>query len=217
MKIFHQEGRLPILITTLLLLIQLSLFHFESLPLFIVLTLFLATTEVLVLRFFRIPHRFSHKVENGIISPADGLVIAIEKEFEHEYFKEDRIKISIFMSLFNVHVNFYPIDGEVKYVGYHPGKYFAAQLPKASNDNEHNSIVVQKEDGRAVMFRQIAGLIARRIVSYPKVGDKVEQGSEMGMIKFGSRLDVFVPLDANITIGIGDTVRTQKTVLAYFS
>lgn len=121
------------------------------------------------------------------------------------------------MSIFNVHVNFFPIDGTVEYVGYHPGKYHVANLPKASNDNEHNSVVVRKDENRVVLFRQIAGFLARRIVCNIKKGDTANQGEEMGMIRFGSRVDVFVPLDAQINVQLGTPVRTQKTVLAYFA
>ncbi|MCQ2285682.1 MAG: phosphatidylserine decarboxylase family protein [Bacteroidales bacterium] len=214
----HREGLVPILISGSIFVINLLL-----LPLYphtwvnilvsVVLFLFFAW----MLRFFRIPRRFSHEIDNGVIAPADGLIVAIEKDYEHEYFKDDRIKISIFMSIFNVHVNFFPIDGNVEYVGYHPGKYHVASLPKASNDNEHNSVVVRKDEKRVVLFRQIAGFLARRIVCHIKAGDMAKQGTEMGMIKFGSRVDVFLPLDAQVNVKIGDVVRTQKTVLAYFA
>ncbi len=216
----HKEGLYPILVATFLLAIILfCYFWFVSLIFWIdiVVTLLLCIPFFLVIRFFRVPLRLINKVENGIISPADGTVIAIEEMNEYEYFHDNRIKISIFMSVYNVHVNFYPIDGEVEYVKYHPGRYFIAHLPKSSIDNEHNSIVVRKDEQRVVLFRQIAGIVARRIVSYAHVGDKVKQGTEVGMIRFGSRVDVFLPTDAQICVKIGDKTRAQKTVLAHFS
>ena len=169
-----------------------------------------------VVRFFRVPRRHINRVENGVLSPADGTVISIEETTEHEYFKDSRIKISVFMSVYNVHVNFYPISGSVEYVAYHPGKYFVANLPKSSLDNEHNTVVVRRNENDVVLFRQIAGFVARRIVSYPQPGDYVEQGEVMGMIRFGSRVDVFLPLNAEVNVKVGDKVRTQKSVLAYF-
>src|SRR5574344_2081032 len=215
----HKEGLYPILVATFLLAIILfCYFWFVSLIFWIdiVVTLLLCIPFFLVIRFFRVPLRLINKVENGIISPADGTIIAIEEMNEYEYFHDNRIKISIFMSVHNVHVNFYPIDGEVEYVRYHPGKYFIAHLPKSSVENEHNSVVVRKDERMVVLFRQIAGTVARRIVSYPKVGDKVTQGVEMGMIRFGSRVDVFLPTNTQICVKIGDKVRAQKTVLANF-
>ncbi|MDR3046523.1 MAG: phosphatidylserine decarboxylase family protein [Bacteroidales bacterium] len=168
-----------------------------------------------ILRFFRIPSRVVNICENGVISPADGTVIAIEEVVEEECFKENRIKISIFMSVFNVHVNFHPISGTVTYVKYHPGKYLIASLPKASTDNEHNSVVITNEAGVPVLYRQIAGLVARRIVCHLQEGMPAVQGEEMGMIRFGSRVDVFLPLDAETIVNVGDKVTAQKSVVAY--
>ncbi len=169
-----------------------------------------------ILRFFRVPNRVINKVDHGVISPADGTIVAIEEELEDEYFNDRRLKVSIFMSVHNVHVNYHPISGTVEYVGYHPGKYLVAKLPKASKDNEHNSIVIRREDHKAVLYRQIAGFIARRIVCRLQKGDTAVQGEEMGMIRFGSRVDVFLPLDVEIAVNIGDKVTAQKSVIAYF-
>ena len=169
-----------------------------------------------ILRFFRVPYRVINKVENGVISPADGTIIAIEEELESEYFNEKRLKMSIFMSVNNVHVNFHPISGTVEYVKYHPGKYFIAKLPKASKGNEHNTVVIKQNEEKVVLYRQIAGFIARRIVCHLKKGMPAVQGEEMGMIRFGSRVDVFLPTDAEVTVNIGDKVVAQKSVLAYF-
>lgn len=170
----------------------------------------------MIIRFFRNPNRIINRTDDGVLSPADGTIVNIEEVFEHEYFKDQRIIVSIFMSAHNVHVNSYPIDGVVDYVGYHPGKYLIAKLPKSSTDNEHNSVVVKQNEDRVVLFRQIAGFVARRIVCYAQPGMCVQQGSEMGMIKFGSRVDVFLPLDAKLEVKVGDSVRSKKSILAYF-
>ncbi len=167
---------------------------------------------ILILRFFRVPTRVVNIVDDGVLSPADGTIVYVGEAFEHEYFKDERLKISIFMSINNVHVNSYPITGEITYTAYHPGKYAIAKLPKS---NEHNTIVVRNERIE-VLFRQIAGFVARRIISYPEVGDHVEQGEEVGMIKFGSRVDVFLPKNAVVAVNKGDKVVSKKTVLAYF-
>lgn len=171
---------------------------------------------VLIVRFFRVPYRIVNHVEDGVLSPADGTIVSVGPAFEYEFFKDERIRISIFMSINNVHVNSFPIDGTIEYIAYHPGRYMLAKLPKSSIDNEHNSIVVSKNEHEKVLFRQIAGFVARRIISYPEVGDQVKQGDEVGMIKFGSRVDVFLPLDAQIAVQKGDKVVSKKTVLAYF-
>jgi phosphatidylserine decarboxylase len=167
-------------------------------------------------RFFRVPYRVINKVETGVLCPADGTIVAIEEEVEQEYFKDRRVRISIFMSPNNVHVNTYPIDGNIEYVCYHPGKHLVASLPKASVDNEHNTVVVTKNEDEKVLFRQIAGFVARRIVSYAKQGTPAVQGEEMGIIKFGSRVDVFIPVGSQINVTIGDKVTSKKTVLSYF-
>lgn len=214
----HKEGKRPITIATILFIAANYLYYRYTalpIPINILVEILFIIPFFITVRFFRIPCRHINIVDKGVISPADGTIIAVEETTEHEYFKDKRIKISIFMSLHNVHVNFYPISGRIEYVAYHPGKYFVAHLPKSSLDNEYNTVVVSKDEHNKVLFRQIAGFVARRIVSYPQPGDIVEQGTEMGMIRFGSRVDVFLPLDAEINVKIGDCVRTQKTVLAY--
>ena len=214
----HKEGILPITIAVALvggaITAYLLLTSFGFWINFVVLFVLLIPL-FMVVRFFRVPLRHINVVENGVLSPADGTVLLIEEATEHEYFKDSRIKISVFMSVYNVHVNFYPIAGQVEYVAYHPGKYFVAHLPKSSLDNEHNTVVV-RSDGVEVLFRQIAGFVARRIISYPEVGDHVEQGEEVGMIKFGSRVDVFLPKTVTVAVSKGDKVVSKKTVLAYF-
>jgi phosphatidylserine decarboxylase len=172
---------------------------------------------LLVTFFFRVPFRNINWDENAIVAPADGKIVQIIEEVETEYFNDKRMQISIFMSPLNVHVNTYPVDGEVVYVKYHPGKHYVAKLPTASKDNEHNTVVQKHKNGEEIMFRQIAGTVARRIVSYAKKGEHAEQGKEMGIIKFGSRVDIFVPFSAKINVKKGEKVKSKITHLAYFS
>lgn len=172
----------------------------------------------LVVRFFRVPiHRKTSLLEHAVVSPADGIISADEVVMEDEYFHEERRKLSIFMSIYNVHINFFPFDGVVTYYQYHPGKYLVAFKPKSSVDNEHNSIVIQDHEGREVMVRQIAGFVARRIVCELEPGDASVVGEEFGMIRFGSRVDVFLPLDAEVNVHIGQVVRAKSSVLATFN
>lgn len=217
MKI-HQAGKLIIFVSlTTILLASLCYMLFLA-HLWWVNIIFFALMlilGILIVRFFRVPTRVVNTVNDGVLSPADGTIVYVGTAFEHEYFKDERQKISIFMSINNVHVNSFPISGEVSYMAYHPGKYALAKLPKSSVDNEHNTIVVRNEDNE-ILFRQIAGFVARRIISYPEVGDHVEQGDEVGMIKFGSRVDVFLPKSATIAVSKGNKVVSKKTVLAYF-
>ena len=215
---FHEAGRVSIFITlfsVVLLTVCYVLFLANLWWVNLIFFTVMLVTSVLIVRFFRVPFRIINIVEDGVLSPADGTILSVGPAFEYEYFKDERIKVSIFMSVHNVHVNSYPIDGTIEYIAYHPGKYVLAKLPKSSVDNEHNSIVVAKDGNRKVLFRQIAGFVARRIISYPEVGDTVSQGEEVGMIKFGSRVDVFLPLDAQTVVHVGDKVVSKKTVLAY--
>ena len=166
-----------------------------------------------VIFFFRVPKREVVGEENVVTSVADGKVIVIEKVYEPEYFKSECIQVSVYMDFFNVHVNYWPISGEVKYYKYHPGKYMLAFLPKASELNEHTSTGMRSPYGD-VFFKQIAGTFARRIVFKGTVGEKVEKAQECGIIKFGSRIDMYLPLDADIKVELGQCVRACETVLA---
>lgn len=168
---------------------------------------------ILVIRFFRNPPRFSDKTQNGVVSPCDGKVVVIEEVEEPEYFKDKRIQLSIFMSPLNVHVNRNPISGIVNYFKYHPGKYLVAWHPKSSTENERTTTVIKTDQGVEVLFRQIAGAVARRIRWYVKPNDKATQGNEMGFIKFGSRVDVFVPLGTEINVEIGQKVKAAESLL----
>jgi phosphatidylserine decarboxylase len=173
-----------------------------------------AVFAILVLQFFRNPKRNTVLNANHIIAPADGKVVVIEEVIEHEFFNDKRIQVSIFMSPLNVHVNRYPITGEVKYAKYHPGKFLVAWHPKSSIENERTTVVVENETTGPILFRQVAGAVARRIVMYSKKGDKANQGADMGFIKFGSRIDIFLPLDAKINANIDDVVKGGETVIA---
>ncbi len=186
-------------------------------------TLFLAVLVISLLFlvplliFFRNPERTVATLDNNLIySPCDGKVVTIEEVEENEYFKEKRIQVSIFMSPLNVHVNRNPIGGEVKYSQYHPGKYLVAWHPKSSTENERTTLVLSNGKDE-VLFRQIAGALARRIVNYLKVGQQVTQGADMGFIKFGSRVDVFLPLDAKINVKMGDIATGNETIIAEFN
>jgi phosphatidylserine decarboxylase len=178
--------------------------------------IFLVLTTLLfffIVSFFRVPKRKLKVAPDSIISPADGKIVVVEEVSDEEYFHEKRLQVSIFMSPANVHLNRYPVGGEVVYSTYHPGKYLVAWHPKSSIENERHSVVL-KCNSREVLIKQIAGAVARRICNYAAVGDEVKQGNELGFIKFGSRVDVLLPLDAQIKVSIGDTVKGGMTVLA---
>lgn len=169
---------------------------------------------VLVVQFFRIPTRLLTTGDLKVIAPADGKVVVIEETEEGEYFKDRRRQVSIFMSPLNVHVNRNPVTGTVRYFKYFPGKYLVAWHPKSSTENERTTVVVELANGAQILFRQIAGAVARRIIWYVKEGQAVKQGEEFGFIKFGSRVDVFLPLDAKINVNIGDITKGGVTVIA---
>lgn len=169
---------------------------------------------VTILQFFRSPAITIAKDETQVLCPADGKVVVIEEADETEFLKDRRLQISVFMSPINVHINRNPISGVVKYFKYHPGKYLVAWHPKSSTENERTTVVTETSTGIPVLFRQIAGALARRIVWYVKEGDVVEQGDEFGFIKFGSRVDIFLPLGTKINVELGEVVKGGKTVLA---
>lgn len=210
----HREGKASILIASLPLIASLAcLYLIAPWWLWGFFSLGFLVLFGLILWFFRIPNRTPNR-GNHVLCPADGKVVVIEKTFEKEYFKDERIQISIFMSPLNVHAQYYPVEGEVSYKAYHPGKYLVAWHPKSSEENERSTVVVKNEKGQEILFRQIAGAVARRIVCYSKEGDKAEQGEEMGFIKFGSRVDVFLPLDAEIKVNLEQAVQGRLDVLA---
>ena len=178
---------------------------------------FSAVLFLTVLQFFRNPRRSFSSGENLVICPADGKVVVIEETEEGEYFKDKRLQVSIFMSPVNVHINRNPISGVVKFFKYHPGKYLAAWNPKSSTENERTTVVVEHKNGSPVLFRQIAGALARRIVWYVKEGDQVVQTEQFGFIKFGSRVDVFLPLGTKVDVALNDVVKGGITTLATLS
>lgn len=169
---------------------------------------------VIVLQFFRNPKRIGVLDDNTIIAPVDGKVVVIEEVEEPEYFKDKRIQVSIFMSPINVHVTRYALSGVVKYSKYHPGKYLVAWHPKASTENERTTVVVENNNIGEVLYRQIAGALAKRIVNYAKTGDKVVQSTDAGFIKFGSRVDLYLPLGTAIKVNLGDKVKGGVQVIA---
>lgn len=169
---------------------------------------------LLILQFFRIPVFQINKNEKHVLAPADGKVVVIEETEEPEYLKSKRKQISIFMSPINVHVNRMPVSGTISYSQYHPGKYLVAWHPKSSTENERTSIAVKMNTGTEILFRQIAGALARRIKWYVKAGQALQQGDEFGFIKFGSRVDIFLPLTATVRVKVGDVTKGGKTVIA---
>ncbi|MEP6699757.1 MAG: phosphatidylserine decarboxylase family protein [Bacteroidota bacterium] len=213
----HKEGYKSIAISTILFgVINVLSFYLlsASVPL-ISWIVFIGSLGLLlfIISFFRIPKRVLTIQENAIIAPADGKVVVIEEVQADEYFTDRRIQISIFMSPLNVHVNRNPVSGEIAYSQYHKGKYLVAWHPKSSTENERHSVVYRK-DGKEILVKQIAGAVAKRIVNYLQTGQQVNQTEEMGFIKFGSRVDLLLPLDAKIQVKIGDKPQGGVTVVA---
>ncbi len=216
MKLIHKEGYIIILNTIIILSglnYAITFFDIEWLN-----TITLIGSIIfflIILQFFRNPIRKVSAAENEVVAPADGKVVVIEEVEETEYFKDKRLQISIFMSPINVHVNRYPINGKVQYAKYHPGKYLVAWHPKSSTKNERTTIVVEN-DKIAVLFRQIAGALARRIVMYSKENDIVNKGDDFGFIKFGSRVDLFFPVGTKIEVELNQIVKGNKTIIARY-
>jgi phosphatidylserine decarboxylase len=216
MNLIHKEGY-RIIATTIILLIAINYLVSLSEINWLITLIQIATLIVLVLvvQFFRNPKRVVTAKENEVVAPADGKIVVIQEVEEPEFFKDKRIQVSIFMSPVNVHVNRYPINGTVKYSKYHPGKYLVAWHPKSSTLNERTTVVVEN-DKIALLFRQIAGAVARRIVLYAKKDAIAKKGEDYGFIKFGSRVDVFFPLGTKINVEMNQVVKGNKTVLATY-
>ena len=217
-KRLHEEGTKAIMITFAVIVAVVfvvnwiwplqSVWHY-------LLYLFLTVVVFLTVRFFRVPIWRKTTIEkDAVLAPADGVIAANEVVMEDEYFHDKRRQISIFMSIYDVHINFFPFDGEVTYYKYHPGKFLLAFKPKSSADNEHNTIILKDKKGREILVRQIAGFVARRIVCDLQPGDEAIVGEELGMIRFGSRVDVFLPLDAEVKVKINHRTVGKETVLA---
>jgi phosphatidylserine decarboxylase len=213
---FHREGTGTISIAALIagVLVVLSSYVLNPYA-FIAVLILLTAIMVLVFRFFRVPKRKFLTDENVAVAPADGKVVAIEQVTESEYFKEPRTLVSIFMSVYNVHMNWFPVAGTVSYFKYHPGKYLVARHPKSSELNERTTVVI-KNNQHEILVRQIAGYVARRIICYANPGRKVLQSEEMGFIKFGSRLDIYLPADAKICVKLQDKTTGGVTPIAEF-
>lgn len=213
---FHKEGHKIILITLFIVVIgifaidRFVTINWLSTALEVVLLIFL----ILILQFFRNPKRHTKQNDLQVIAPVDGKVVVIEEVFEKEYFKDKRIQVSVFMSPINVHVTRYPVSGNVVFSKYHPGKYLVAWHPKASEENERTTVVVENNKYGKVLYRQIAGALAKRIVNYAKENDTAQQGADAGFIKFGSRVDLFLPLDTNIKVTLNQKVKGGETVIA---
>ena len=214
-KRLHEEGTVAILITLGVIAMTVFLVNWfwpSQTVWHYLMYAFELVVLVLTVRFFRVPiWRKTTIEENAVLSPADGIVAANEEVLEDEYFHEKRRQLSIFMSIYDVHINFFPFDGEVTYYKYHPGKFLLAFNPKSSTDN---TIILKDTKGREILVRQIAGFVARRIVCELQPGDEAVVGEELGMIRFGSRVDVFLPLDAEVKVKIGDKTTGKETVLA---
>jgi phosphatidylserine decarboxylase len=214
---FHKEGSKIILITLLLvvgIIFSADYFLQDISWLRTVAFLFALVILVLVLQFFRNPTRVADNSDNHILAPVDGKVVVIEEVYEPEYFKDKRLMVSIFMSPINVHVTRYCVNGIVKYSKYHPGKYLVAWHPKASEENERTTVVINNRIYGEIMYRQIAGALARRIVNYAQEGMRVVQGKDAGFIKFGSRVDIYLPLGTEINVKLGDKAIGNKTVIS---
>jgi phosphatidylserine decarboxylase len=213
---FHKEGGKIILIATSLT-VALLLLSEEFITLFWLLKsveIIVLALLILILQFFRNPKRVVEINDNHIIAPVDGKVVVIEEVFESEYFKDKRLQVSIFMSPINVHVTRYPVNGKVKFSKYHPGKFLVAWHPKASEENERTTVVIDNRIFGEILYRQIAGALARRIVNYAQEGMQVVQGTDAGFIKFGSRVDLFLPIGTKINVTLNQKTVGGKTIIA---
>jgi len=215
MKI-HKEGKkiIPIAFFTITVLDVIIYIFLQDFLIFYFLMAASLVLAGLVVYFFRVPYRSIDKNENHVLAPADGKIVEVMEVFENEYFKDKRIQVSIFMSPLNVHQNRAPIGGEITFIKHHRGAFYPAFVEKSSHLNERCTTVFKTKNGTEVLARQIAGSVARRICNYKKPGDKIEQGAEYGFIRFGSRVDVFLPLDAKVTVKYGDIPVGGKTVIA---
>ncbi|MDA9977701.1 phosphatidylserine decarboxylase family protein [Flavobacteriaceae bacterium] len=213
---FHKEGYTIITISFIIIALinLLSATYIDSELISKSIGLITIIVLILILQFFRNPKRKTELNDELIISPVDGKIVAIEKVHEKEYFKDERIQISIFMSPINVHVTRYAASGSIKFSKYHPGKYLVAWHPKSSEKNERTTIVIDTKIFGEILYRQIAGAVARRIVNYAKVGNDVVQGKDAGFIKFGSRVDLFLPLDSKIKVELNQVVKGGEDTIA---
>ena len=213
----HKEGTgLLLTLFTILFIVNVVLYYtVQSSLLFYAVSLTSAIFFLLILNFFRSPYRrFPFDPEGFVIAPADGTIVAIEETVEKEIFRDKRLQVSIFMSVFNVHANWFPVNGTVKYVAHQNGRFMAAYLPKSSTENERSTVVITTTQGIDILMRQIAGALARRIVTYPKAGEACNVNEHMGFIKFGSRVDLFLPVDSEVLVEMDQKVTGNQTVIA---
>lgn len=213
---FHKEGAVSIVLSSLVtvaIIFAADYFlkeHYWVMKGVQILALLLL---IIVLQFFRNPNRSINSATHTIVAPVDGKVVVIEEVMENEYFKDKRLQVSIFMSPINVHVTRYPMSGKINFSKYHPGKFLVAWHPKASEENERTTIVIDNEVYGEVLYRQIAGALAKRIVNYAKEGEQVIQGDDAGFIKFGSRVDLFLPLGTKLNVKLNDKVKGNQSIL----
>ncbi len=214
----HKAGyKLLVKIAVALLIANALVFYFLGNSLiFHVVWIASAIIYLLIVNFFRSPNRIVLLNDNHILAPADGKIVVIEETEENEYFHDRRLQVSIFMSLFNVHINWFPVNGIIRYFKYHEGNFAAAYLPKSSTENERTSIAIECNNGETILMRQIAGAMAKRIVSYAPVGGKARQDQHAGFIKFGSRVDLFLPLNTKIEVKLGQKTAGSQTIIGTF-
>lgn len=215
-KIHHEGTNILIILIIILLLINIPLWLWvRPLAIAIASTAVCGVFYLLVVNFFRSPKRqFKGNPENVVVASTDGKVVALEETFEDEFLHCNAIQLSVFMSVFNVHANWFPVDGEVIYSKHHSGRFMAAYLPKSSTENERSTVVIRAHNGQNILMRQVAGALARRIVTYARPGDEASINDHMGFIKFGSRIDLYLPLDAEILVKLGDKTTGGVTEVA---
>ena len=217
MKI-HKAGHI-LLFKAFVLFAFINVLVYAFIPNIIVFRAVLIVSSILYLlmvNFFRFPNRHIIVKDNTILAPADGKIVVIEETFEPEYLKKQCIQVSIFMNIFNVHINWFPVNGIIKFFKYHPGRYMAAYLPKSSTENERTTIAIETSNGQEIVMRQIAGAMAKRIVSYAPVGGVARQDEHAGFIKFGSRVDLYLPLETKIDVKLGQKVTGSQTLIGTF-
>ena len=217
MKI-HKAGHI-LLFKAFVLFAFINVLVYAFIPNIIVFRAVLIVSSILYLlmvNFFRFPNRHIIIKDNTILAPADGKIVVIEETFEPEYLKKQCIQVSIFMNIFNVHINWFPVNGIIKFFKYHPGRYMAAYLPKSSTENERTTIAIETTNGQEIVMRQIAGAMAKRIVSYAPVGGVARQDEHAGFIKFGSRVDLYLPLGTEIDVKLGQKVTGSQTLIGTF-
>ena len=214
----HKAGyKLLLKILIIGILINLAAYYFINNSIIVHTVLIVSIViYLLIVNFFRFPNRVIIQDDNTVLAPADGKIVVIEETEEPEYFKDRRLQVSIFMNIFNVHINWFPVNGVIKYFKYHKGNFAAAYLPKSSTENERTTIVIECNNGKTVLMRQIAGAMAKRIVSYAPVGGQARQDQHAGFIKFGSRVDLFLPLDTKIDVKLGQKTTGSQTVIGTF-